>query len=149
VTGLVLITPAAGFVDQTAAFAMGLLGTPIVYLGIQLKHRMGYDDALDAFGVHGVGGIIGGIFTGFFANDFISGSDVKRGAFYGRGVQVGLQIAGILAIGAWAFFVSLLILFVIKLVMPLRVSGEPITRREALAGTPHNRPPPFVLSTCN
>ncbi len=124
VTGLVLITPAAGFVDQTAAFAMGVMGTPVVYTGIQLKHRMGYDDALDAFGVHGVGGILGGVFTGLFANDFISGSELKRGAFYGRGVQLGLQIAGILAIAAWSFFVSLLILLALRLVIPLRVSGE-------------------------
>jgi ammonium transporter, Amt family len=122
VTGLVLITPAAGFVDQTAAFAMGLLGTPLVYIGIQCKHRMGFDDALDAFGVHGVGGVVGGILTGLFANDFVSGSDLKRGAFYGRGVQLGLQIAGVLTIGVWAFFASLAILLCLRLFMPLRVS---------------------------
>ncbi len=122
-TGLVLITPAAGFVDQTAAFAMGLLGTPVVYTGIQLKHRMGFDDALDAFGVHGVGGVVGGVLTGLFANDFVSGSDVKRGAFYGRGLQLGLQIAGVLTIGVWAFFGSLAILLCLRLVIPLRVSG--------------------------
>jgi Amt family ammonium transporter len=123
VTGLVLITPAAGFVDQTAAVFMAVLGTPVVYCGIQLKHRLGFDDALDAFGVHGVGGVVGGILTGLFANDFISGSDVKRGAFYGRPLQLGLQISGVLSIGTWSFFASIAILLCIRLVMPLRVSG--------------------------
>ena len=55
---------------------------------LQVKHRMGYDDALDAFHVHGVGGMCGGVLTGFFANDFVTGSEVKKGVFYGRGVQV-------------------------------------------------------------
>ena len=86
-TGLVLITPASGYVDQTAAFVMGLIGTPIVYLGLQYKHSLGYDDALDAFGVHGVGGVCGGLLTGLFANDFVSGNVVKKGAFYGRGCR--------------------------------------------------------------
>ena len=58
----------------------------------QLKHRLGYDDALDAFGVHGIGGVVGGILTGFFANDFVSGVPAKRGVFYGRGVQLGYQV---------------------------------------------------------
>ena len=49
---------------------------------------MGYDDALDAFHVHGVGGMCGGVLTGFFANDFVTGSQVQKGVFYGRGVQV-------------------------------------------------------------
>ena len=53
--------------DQTGAFFMGLLAGPLCYFSIQIKERMGFDDALDAFGVHGVGGVIGGILTGFFA----------------------------------------------------------------------------------
>ena len=126
-TGLVLITPGAGYVDQTAAFCMAVIGTPVVYGGLQVKHRMGYDDALDAFGVHGVGGVLGGLLTGLFANDFVSGSPLKRGAFYGRPVQLGLQLSGILAIAAWSFSVSLLILFGMRLVMPLRVTGPPLS----------------------
>jgi hypothetical protein len=57
----------------------------------QLKHRLGFDDALDAFGVHGVGGIVGGLLTGLFANDFVSGNPAQRGAFYGRPAQIGHQ----------------------------------------------------------
>ena len=127
-TGLVLITPASGYVDQTAAFVMGLIGTPIVYLGLQYKHSLGYDDALDAFGVHGVGGVCGGLLTGLFANDFVSGNVVKKGAFYGRGVQIGLQIYGIVVVAGWSFVISLLILNVMKLFMQLRVPGENHTR---------------------
>jgi ammonium transporter, Amt family len=65
VSGLVIVTPGAGYVDQTGAFCMGLIGAPIVYFGLQAKHHAGYDDALDAFGVHGMGGIVGCILTGY------------------------------------------------------------------------------------
>ena len=91
VCGLVVITPASGYVDHTGAFMMALISTPVVYFGLQLKERVGYDDALDAFGVHGVGGLCGGLLTGFFANDFISGSPEKRGVFYGKGDQIWIQ----------------------------------------------------------
>ena len=92
VCGLVVITPASGFVDHTGSFIMALVSTPVVYFGLQFKERVGYDDALDAFGVHGVGGVCGGLLTGFFANDFVSGSPEKRGVFYGKGDQVWIQV---------------------------------------------------------
>ncbi len=57
---------------------MGVIGSTIVYLGIKIKRRLGFDDAMDAFGVHGVGGVVGGFLTGFFANDFITGLENKR-----------------------------------------------------------------------
>ena len=123
-TGLVIITPASGFVDHTAAFVMAVVGTPIVYFGLQFKHSLGYDDALDAFGVHGVGGMCGGLMTGFFANDFVSGMDTKKGVFYGRGIQLGYQLYGMVVVGAWSFVMSLAILNVMKLFMRLRVLGE-------------------------
>ena len=62
--GLVCITPAAGFVDMTGAFFIGFFGGPLCYAGSQLKSYFGYDDALDAFGVHAIGGIVGGLATG-------------------------------------------------------------------------------------
>ena len=68
IAGLVAITPACGWVDQTGAFFIGLLAGPWCYLGAQIKHYAGYDDALDAFGVHATGGLLGGILTGFFAS---------------------------------------------------------------------------------
>lgn len=60
ITGLVVITPACGFVDMTGAIIMGLVGGCVCLFAVRLKHRLGYDDALDAFGVHGVGGALGG-----------------------------------------------------------------------------------------
>ena len=72
VAGLVCITPASGYVDMTGAFFIGFFGGPLCYAGAQLKHMLGYDDALDAFGVHAIGGIVGGIATGFFATDQVS-----------------------------------------------------------------------------
>ena len=122
VVGLVLITPASGYVDQTAAFFMAVIGVPIVYFGIQIKNRLGYDDALDAFGCHAVGGFVGSILTGFFANPFVNG---KSGVFYGNGRQLGLQIYASVVVGGWSFTVSFLILFLLNLIQGIRVSGNP------------------------
>ena len=84
VSGLVAITPAAGTVDLTGAFFIGLI-TPVVcfYMVAVIKPRFRYDDALDAFGVHGIGGIIGSLLTGVFATRFISGAEGPQGALYG------------------------------------------------------------------
>jgi len=72
VAGLVCITPCSGYVDMTGAFFVGFFGGPLCYLGAQAKHFLGYDDALDAFGVHAIGGIVGGIACGFFATDQVN-----------------------------------------------------------------------------
>lgn len=89
---------------------MGLLAGPLCYFSIQIKEKMGFDDALDAFGVHGVGGVIGGILTGFFANKNISGDEAKNGLFYGRPKQVYIQLYGIVVVAAYSFVVTLLLL---------------------------------------
>jgi Amt family ammonium transporter len=123
VSGLVLVTPGSGYVDQTGAFWIGVLGTPLIFLGLKLKVRLGYDDALDAFGVHGVGGIIGGILVGFFANPFIGGED-RAGCFYGNCYQVGIQIYAIVVVAGWSLFMSSLILLAIKYTMGLRVPED-------------------------
>jgi len=68
VTGLVVITPGSGYVNCQGALVMGFIGGVVCYFSIQLKHKLGYDDALDAFGVHGVGGLLGGVLTGIFAD---------------------------------------------------------------------------------
>ena len=80
IAGLVAITPGCGWVDQTGAFFIGLLAGPWCYGGAQLKHYFGYDDALDAFGVHATGGLLGGILTGFFANPTFFGPFIPGGA---------------------------------------------------------------------
>ena len=143
IAGLVVITPGAGYVDQSGAFVMGLLGGVGCYAGIQIKHMVGIDDALDAFGIHGVGGIIGGILTGLFANPNVTtvgGQDAcdaskkldgdaseicgPAGAFYGNGEQLGWQIAGILIVALYSAAGTALILGVLGAVLPggLRVS---------------------------
>mmetsp|Transcript_62969 Transcript_62969/g.150652 ORF Transcript_62969/g.150652 Transcript_62969/m.150652 type:complete len:484 (+) Transcript_62969:2-1453(+) len=121
VMGLVMITPGSGFVDQTGAFFIGLIGGVLGYFSIQLKHYLGFDDALDAFGVHGIGGIVGGILTGFFANPEVSG---ESGAFYGNGMQVALQLYGIVVVAAWSGVVTAILLKGIDMTLGLRVSTE-------------------------
>lgn len=93
VSGLVAITPAAGTVDIFGAFCIGLI-TPIIcfYMVAVIKPKFKYDDTLDAFGVHGIGGIVGSILTGVFATQFISGEGGVKGALYGDWHQMGVQI---------------------------------------------------------
>jgi ammonium transporter len=93
VSGLVAITPAAGTVDIFGAFCIGLI-TPIIcfYMVAVIKPKFKYDDTLDAFGVHGIGGIVGSILTGVFATQFISGEGGVKGALYGNWHQLGVQI---------------------------------------------------------
>eukprot|EP01031_Cornospumella_fuschlensis_P032260 gene32260-39017_t len=126
VAGLVCITPGSGFVDQTGAFITGVLAGPICYFGVQLKHYAGYDDALDAFGVHGVGGILGGILLGFFCTDKISGN--PNGVFYSDtyngGRQLGNQLYAIVVTVFWSAFMTTVILFVVDKLLGLRVSED-------------------------
>jgi len=122
IAGLVVITPGAGYVDQTGGFCMGVLGGIGCYFGIQIKHKLGYDDALDAFGVHGVGGIIGGILTGFFANPAISPG--TSGVFYKNGEQLGWQLAGICVTAGYCSIMTAIILLCLKVTIGLRVSEE-------------------------
>ena len=125
VAGLVSITPACGYVNPTASFFIGTIGGISRYFGSQLKYRLRIDDALDAFGVHAVGGIVGGVLTGFFSNQHIHGAD---GLFYAPldigVIQVGKQIYAIIVVGLWACLISLLILLTLKYTMGLRVDPE-------------------------
>lgn len=121
IAGLVVITPGAGYVDQTGAFFMGLIGGVACYFGIQLKNALGFDDALDAFGVHGVGGIVGGILTGCFAKPDIGGAS---GLFYGNGEQLGWQIAGILMTSVYSAAGTAIIMLALKFTIGIRVSDE-------------------------
>ena len=93
VAGLVAITPAAGTVGLLGAFCIGIV-TPVIcfFMVAVIKPRFKYDDALDAFGVHGIGGIVGSILTGVFATRFITGEDGVQGALYGDWHQLWVQI---------------------------------------------------------
>lgn len=94
VAGLVAITPAAGTVDLKGAIVIGFITSIVCFWMVAaVKPRLGYDDALDAFGVHGIGGIIGSILTGVFATRFVSGADGVQGALYGDWHQLGVQLA--------------------------------------------------------
>jgi len=129
VAGLVCITPAAGYVDMTGAFFIGLFGGVLCYFGAQLKHYvLNIDDALDAFGVHAVGGIVGGIATGFFSTDTVTGNKHMNGVYYAGlhvgGMQLARQIAGILFAVAWSGIVSFVLLKGLDLTLGLRVSAE-------------------------
>ena len=124
VLGLVSITPGAGFVTPLAAIVIGLIGGCICFFSVsELKVKLGYDDALDAFGCHGVGGIWGGIATGLFASKAVNplGND---GLFYGNASLVGIQIISILVTAAFAALMTFIIFKVIGLFTSLRVDKE-------------------------
>ena len=120
IAGLVAITPACGFVTPLGAVIIGLSAGVICYIASTgVKRALGYDDSLDVFGVHGVGGIVGAILTGVFAAEAIGGT---AGLLEGNPGQVWTQVYGVLATIAWCAVATFVILLVIKLVMGLRVS---------------------------
>ncbi|OJG46986.1 ammonium transporter [Enterococcus hermanniensis] len=122
VVGLVAITPGAGFVSIGSSIVIGALVSPFCYYFIAvIKQKLGFDDALDAFGCHGVGGIFGGIATGIFADPSVGG---KAGLLYGG---TPLFIAQIESVGFTLLFAgvaSYLIISLIRLFMPIRVSQQ-------------------------
>jgi len=112
VLGLVIITPAAGFVNPVGAILMGILGTPpAFYAVIKLKQKLGYDDALDAFGIHGVGGIAGAVLTGVFADPSINGG---AGLLYGNPGQLVVQLVGVTATVVYSAVATALIVYLVK-----------------------------------
>ncbi len=117
--GLVSITPAAGHVEPRWALVIGMLAGPLCYFAVHFKEKAGlYDDALDAFGVHGVGGAWGAVATGIFC--FTPAVGLIGGEFE----QFKLQVIGLLAAVAFAAVGTLVILFLIKATLGLRVSEE-------------------------
>ncbi|MBB6623492.1 ammonium transporter [Clostridium gasigenes] len=123
VVGLVAITPAAGFVPIWASLIIGALVSPICFFFMTtVKKKFGYDDALDAFGCHGIGGIWGGIATGLFANTSINPSLQGNGLFYGDTKLFVAQIISIVITIAITASMSFIIMSIIKLFMDVRVS---------------------------
>jgi len=139
VAGLVAITPASGFVTPMGALWIGLIAGVFCYLMVvKVKNVFGYDDSLDAFGVHGAGGTIGAILTGLFANSGINaifGAGKATGFFEGNHSQVVNQLVGVAI--AWTISIvgTLLILFVVDKLIGLRVSED--DEREGLDLTQH------------
>jgi Amt family ammonium transporter len=128
VGGLVAITPAAGFVDPTGALVIGLVAGAACYWGAAwLKLRLGYDDSLDVFGIHGIGGIVGALLTGVFASEAIGGTP---GLIEGNPGQVLTQAYGIVATIVYCAVMSFVILKVVELIIGLRVDDQ--TERNGL-----------------
>jgi Amt family ammonium transporter len=122
VAGLVAITPASGFVDPQGALLIGILaGIACYWAATSLKHALGYDDALDAFGIHGMGGIVGALLTGVFAVETVGGTP---GALEGNLGQIMTQIFAVLATVVWCGAVSFALLKAIDATIGLRVSAE-------------------------
>lgn len=127
VAGLVVITPAAGFVESWAALIMGLIVSPVCYFAISfLKKKIGYDDALDAFGCHAVGGITGGILTGIFCVPELSWTDFGGLIYTGDFTLLGAQVAGILITIAFVAVADVIIGLIVKAIFKgkLRVSEQ-------------------------
>jgi Amt family ammonium transporter len=126
VAGLVAITPCAGFVGGLAPVAIGAIAGAVCYLAISLKFRFGYDDSLDVVAVHLVGGIIGSVLLGLFADQSVNAAG-KDGAFFGGGWGLfGEQVLAVAVVLAFSFVVSGIIGFVLKTLLPkgIRVTEE-------------------------
>ncbi|MGI6565223.1 ammonium transporter [uncultured Methanosphaera sp.] len=133
VAGLVAITPAAGYVDVPASIVIGATTVFVSYFAISyLKPKLGYDDALDAFGVHGMSGTWGAILTGVFAAPAINGA---TGLLYGNPSQLGIQIISIVAVAVYAFIVTYIIAQVLDKTMGIRVDEQ--TEIEGLDANEH------------
>lgn len=123
VAGLVAITPAAGFVNVTGAIIIGVLGGIIPFFAVaKLKPKLGYDDTLDAFGIHGVAGTLGAVLTGIFANPSIN--ELGKGLLYGNPGQLMIQLIAVGVTVLYVATVTFLIFMVIKPLVEIRVDIE-------------------------
>ncbi len=136
VAGLVAVTPASGFVDPSGALVIGLVaGVVCFYAATTLKNALKYDDSLDAFGVHAVGGIVGALLTGVFATRAVTGAADPVGWVDGNAGQVVTQFYGVAITIVYDAIVSFIILKVVDLVIGLRVTED--EEREGLDITQH------------
>ena len=135
VAGLVAITPAAGFVGVTGAVVIGLIVAVACYFMVSVvKHKLKYDDSLDAFGVHGIGGIIGALATGLLATPAIQSA--YSGMFYGNAKQLGIQLIATVATIVFSGVMTYILFKVVDKMVGIRA-----TQKEEIAGldiTQHN-----------
>jgi Amt family ammonium transporter len=123
IAGLAAITPAAGYVDIKGALIIGAVSSCVCfYMVMFVKSKLGYDDALDAFGVHGIGGIIGTIAAGLFATPMIQAA--YSGAFSGNIKQLWVQIIGAGSVAVYSIIVTFIIFKLIDKILGLRVNEE-------------------------
>lgn len=116
VAGLVVITPASGYVGVQGAILMGFAVSPICYMAILLKGKLNYDDTLDAFGIHGVGGAFGAILTGLFALELAEGMTL--------GNQMNAQVISVVATGIYSFVISYILALVIEKTIGFRIEED-------------------------
>jgi Amt family ammonium transporter len=117
VAGLVAVTPASGFVNPTGAFIVGIVAGVLCYISaVKVKHMFGYDDSLDAFGVHGVGGVIGALLTGVLADPAINSLS--------SGASLGKQIYGVAVTIVWTAVATFVILYIVKALVGLRPTTQ-------------------------
>lgn len=129
VAGLVAITPASGFVNPTGGLMIGLIAGFLCFAAsVWLKNALKYDDSLDVWGVHGVGGIVGAILTGVYADPAVGGSDTAgnpiAGLFFGNPGQVWTQVEGVIVTIVYCAVVSFILLKIIDVIIGLRVTQE-------------------------
>jgi len=129
VVGLVAITPASGFVGPSSSVAIGFIGSIICNFACKLKHLLDYDDALDVFAIHAIGGAVGDVLTGIFAESYIAGLDgvtVIPGGWLNRNwIQVGYQVADACAGMSWSFVVTYIILYIMDKIPGLSLRIDP------------------------
>ena len=120
--GLVAVTPASGYVQAMEAIGIGLAAGVICYYAVRWRPRTGLDDSLDVMGVHGVGGIWGALATGLFASSAVGAPEFREGLLYGDWRLLWDQVIGILAVGAWSFGCTFLILKGLDITVGVRAS---------------------------
>lgn len=133
IAGLVAITPGAGFVPVWTALPIGFIGGIICYTSVaHIKTKLGYDDSLDAFGIHGVGGLWGAIATGLFASTAVNEAGAD-GLFFGNPMQLWIQVKGIVYCALYGIVVTVVIVLAMKACMRVRADeGEQIVGMDAL-----------------
>ena len=143
VAGLVVVTPAAGFVGPMGAIIMGLVVSPVCYFFVStVKNKFGYDDTADVFGVHGVGGILGALLTGVFVNPALGGAGIVdystadfAATYAGTATQLLAQAKGVAVTILWSGIISAILYKIVDLVVGLRVTTE--AEREGLDLSSH------------
>jgi Amt family ammonium transporter len=123
IAGLATITPAAGFVGPFPALFIGVAAGILCYIALNAKSRFKYDDSLDAFGVHGVGGTLGTLMAGLFASVAVNAAGAN-GAFFGNPKQFFVQAAAVALVALYSFVVSFVILKALDFSMGLRIETE-------------------------
>jgi Amt family ammonium transporter len=143
VAGLVVITPAAGFVGPMGAIVMGLVVSPICYFFVStVKNKFGYDDTADVFGVHCIGGILGALLTGVFVNPALGGAGIVdystadfAAGYAGTAAQVWSQFKGVIVTLLWSGIGSAILYKIVDVIVGLRVTVE--AEREGLDLSSH------------